>query len=73
MPRMIDVKPKAGLMINVKPKVTDMIDIKPKVGVIHEVQNRGYSVTLARGQYIGLPFLLTYRDAGTVTQWSEVG
>ena len=73
MPRMIDVKPKVGLMINVKPKAGDMVDIKPKAGVLAENYTRSYSVTLARGQYIGLPFLLTYRDAGTVTQWSEVG
>ena len=63
MPRMIDVKPKAGLMI----------DVKPKVGVLGENYTRSYSVVLAARQYIGLPFLLTYPNAGTVTQWSEVG
>ena len=72
MPRMIDVKPKAGLMINVKPKVTDMIDIKPKAGAIHEVQNRGYSVVQSTGMYAGLPWLI-YPTTGTIIQWSETG
>ena len=72
MPRMIDVKPKAGLMINVKPKAGDMVDIKPKVGILAENYTRSYSVVQSAGMYAGLPWLI-YPTTGTIIQWSETG
>ena len=62
MPRIIDVKPKAGVMI----------DVKPKLGNLGENYTRSYQVVLSAGQPIGLLLTLTYPTIGTVTQWSEV-
>ena len=68
MPRLIDVKPKVGLMVDVKPQVGGMTDIKPKVGELHAVQGRVYEVILgARQLMLTVPFL-TYPVAITVVQ-----
>ena len=54
MPRMIDIKPKVGLMVDVKPKMGDLIDIKPKVGNFYAVRGRVYERTLVAGQLMFL-------------------
>ena len=54
MPRLIDVKPKMGLMVDVKPQLGGMIDVKPKLGEFHAVQGRVYERTLGVGQLMFL-------------------
>ena len=66
MPRMIDIKPKVGLMVDVKPKMGDLIDIKPKVGNFYAVRGRVYERTLVAGQLMMLVPLITYPSAVTV-------
>ena len=68
MRALIDTKPKVGIVLDVKPKTSAFLDIKPQVGKISQpTQSR--SVILGVGQYIGLPYLLTYRDEQTVIVW----
>lgn len=73
MPRLIDVKPKAGLMVDIKPKVGDLIDVKPKEGSFFAVRGRVYGVVLAAGQVIGPGFFmfLTYPTTGTAVWGAE--
>ena len=66
MPRMIDVKPKVGLMVDIKPKMGDMVDIKPKIGNFWVTRGRTYDRTLVAGQLMMLVPLITYPSAITV-------
>ena len=68
MRSLIDTKPTSGIIADIKPKANAFLDIKPQVGKISQpTQSR--SVILGVGQYIGLPYLLTYRDEQTVIVW----
>lgn len=72
MPKLIDVKPKIGLMIDIKPKVGSEIDIKPKIGELRD-RTRSYSVAHTAGVIMLSIPLITYPTAGTETQWSDSG
>jgi len=64
--------PKLNKAINNKPNLERAVDVKPSLNSFGEdTSTRKFEVVLGAGQYIGLPYLLTYPAAGTVTQWSE--
>ena len=67
--------PKNSVVIDVIPKNEAVIDILPKNEAIDPLSaTRSYNVVINAGQYMGLPFLLTYpANLGTLTQWSESG
>ena len=67
--KVFDGKPKTGFSVfSEKPKATRVFDEKPNVAdILGEIPS--YIITdrvLRAGQYMGLPFLLTYPTAGTV-------
>ena len=69
-----DVKPKNGLVIDTKPQNSEIKDVRPNMLVINsQTATRSYTVVINAGQYMGLPYLLTYPQSGTVIQWSEGG
>ena len=65
--------PKNFAVVDVLPKNEPVIDVLPKNLKLSGELTQSYTVVINAGQYIGLPFLLTYTDAGTVTQFSESG
>ena len=68
-----DIKPKNLSVVDVKPSNFGVVDSKPKTTVgRYEEATRSYQQTISAGQYMGLPFLLTYRDVVTVTMWEGV-
>ena len=77
MPRnltVIDTIPKNLGVEDVLPKNNRVEDVLSKnLGVDPDTTTRSYQVVTGAGQYMGLPFLMTYRDTGTMTQWSESG
>lgn len=67
-----DVKPKSLLIEDIKPK-SSIEDTKPKLSALAGELTQSYIVIISSGQYIGLPYLLTYTTGGTMTQFSEKG
>lgn len=68
------VKPKSNSVIDTKPQNLLIKDTKPNVLTFDpQTATKSYQVVINASQYMGLPFLLTYPTAGTVTQWSEKG
>mgnify|MGYP001606328893 CR=1 FL=1 len=65
--------PKNLAVIDTIPKNEPVTDVLPKNLKLSGELTLSYTVVINAGQYIGLPFLLTYRDTGTVTQFSESG
>ena len=68
-----DTIPLNERVIDVIPKNEAAIDVLPKNLKLSGELTQSYTVVINAGQYIGLPFLLTYTDAGTMTQFSESG
>ena len=60
-------------VIDVIPKNEAAIDVLPKNEKLAGELTRSYVVVLGQNMYRGLPFLQFYTEAGTVTQWSEIG
>ena len=61
-------------IVDVVPKNLSVKDVLPKnVAINPESTTRSYNVTIGAGQYIGLPFLLTYPSQINTIQWSESG
>ena len=65
--------PKNYILIDEKPRNSSIIDTKPSIKGLTGELTQSYTVVINANQYIGLPFLLTYTDAGTMTQFSESG
>ena len=70
---LIDVKPSNSLLEDTKPSNSKLEDTKPKMSELTGKLTQSYEVVLGQNMYVGLPFIPFYRDAGTVTQWSEIG
>lgn len=66
-----DIKPRDLTLEDIKPRSSVIEDIKPRNLDMSGEINRGYSVVLSAGMYMGLPWLIR-STAGTVTQWSEI-
>ena len=72
----IDIKPQNEAVKDIYPRNEGVIDIKPSLldrgaGLQGETTVSAIRV-IAAGQYMGLPFLLTYRDAGTIEVWENL-
>ena len=65
--------PKNNLVFDEVPKNRLVFDEKPNTSNMKGEMTRSYNVTIGVGQYMGLPFLLTYPSAIDTIQWSESG
>ena len=70
---LIDVKPSNSKLEDTTPRNSMIEDVKPKMSELTGKLTQSYEVVLGQNMYVGLPFIPFYRDAGTVTQWSEIG
>ena len=70
---LIDVKPSNSKLEDTTPRNLMILDTKPKMSELTGKLTQSYEVVLGQNMYVGLPFIPFYRDAGTVTQWSEIG
>ena len=69
----IDIVPKNELVTDVLPKNQSVVDVKPSTRIDRMGETtQSYQQVISAGQYIGLPFLLTYPTAGTVTMWEGI-
>ena len=68
-----DEVPKNRLVFDETPKNKLVFDEKPNLAGMKGEVTRSYNVTIGVGQYMGLPFLLTYPSAIDTIQWGDSG